>query len=176
MFNNLTVVIPVKCKPEHLIPFMKEMGWLFKSAKTIVIDSGGGENLKAYSHVYIKKDVPLWEARRLGYDAADTKFILNLDSDTILSKKYINEALNLLEKTESIAVAIDYEECQGHYAFGTSLWKTPWLKKLYDWTNHKRVCECLYMWWKIHQVRQRLETLPYRAKHLKSCSSTVEVL
>ena len=104
-----------------------------------------------------------------------TKYVLNLDSDTILPKKYVEIALNLFEFDSDIAViALDYEETQGHLAYGTSIWRTEILKKLYDWREHPAEdCECIHMWKKVHmwnsvhQTKLRIGTLPYRAKHLR---------
>ena len=68
-----------------------------------------------------------------------------------------------------VVVAIDYEKPQGHLAFGTSIWRTEVLKQLYDWESEKvGDCECIHMWKKVHCAGLQIETLPYRAKHLKS--------
>jgi cellulose synthase/poly-beta-1,6-N-acetylglucosamine synthase-like glycosyltransferase len=109
------------------------------------------------------------EARKIGYHFVDTPYILNLDVDTILPQGFIEESLKLLESSISLTmVAIDYKNPQGHYAFGTSLWKTEILKELYDYTGFKetRRCECLYMIDKLRNAGYKLETLPFRAVHI----------
>jgi len=168
MFSELTVAIPVKRENSMLLEkFLDEMKWLFQMARVVVVDSYGGQLLKPYCWKYITKDATLAEARKLCYAEVETRFTLNLDDDTVLPKQYVEEALKLLEQPEVIVVAIDYEKIQGHYAFGTSLWKSEWLKKLYDWKDKSGKCECLWMWAKVHRAHKRIETLPYRAKHLK---------
>lgn len=185
MFQDLTVVIPVK-DPPNLELFIDSMKWLLSNSKVITCDSGGGEALQEYSWKYIQKQVSMWTARRIGYDLVQTDYILNLDVDTVLPINYVKESLKILREDKADAVAIDYEKLQGHYAFGTSLWKTTILKKLYDFSSNiisdgKTIkvgfqmysnlnngwCECTYMFHKLKQNGYRLETLPYRAKHLK---------
>jgi len=182
---DLTIVIPVK-NPLSLEDFIKSNIEVLKDNKVIVIDSGGGETLEPYCEKYFKQDLRMWEARKLGYAEVTTKFTLNLDSDTILPLEYVKEALEILKNDKAEAVAIDYEKLQGHYAFGTSIWKTEQLKKLYDYeinlvsdgkivkvgsrtysTLNNGWCECTYMWRKLKLSGGRLETLPFRAKHLK---------
>jgi len=183
----ISIVIPVK-NPVCLRDFVQENLWAFKEYPLIVIDSGGGELLQSFAQTYIKKDLKFWEARKLGYQYVKTKYILNLDSDVIIPKGYLKEAIKLLERNID-AVSIFYEDvghCQGALEFGISIWKTDVLKKLYDFSMEKvqdgkivKVgsmaystlnngwCECTYMWRKLKFYHGRLETLPFRAKHLK---------
>lgn len=181
--NSLSIVLPVK-NPPNIQLFTELMKPLFEFYPLIVVDSGGGEPLAPYCKFYVQQNCQLWEARQMGYGLAETPFILNLDVDTTLPSKYVEEALNLLKNDKAEAVAIDYENPQGHYAFGTSLWKADWLMKLYDyppkpveklvkvgkqeWVTAFQCgfCECTYMWAKLLRCGGRLETLPYRAKHL----------
>ena len=118
-----------------------------------------------------RPDLSLPLARKLGISQVETKYTLNLDSDTILPDGYIEQALEILEKNQDVvAVAIDYEKLQGHYAFGTSIWRTNILQELYDWRGYTReipICECVCMWQKLRASGGVLETLPTRAKHLK---------
>lgn len=184
-FEDLTIVTPIK-NPLNLELFIKSMEWLLKKPNLlIVVDSGGGEALRKFCWRYFQKDCRMWEARKLGYAEVKTEFTLNLDSDTVLPLKYMEEALNLLKSDKAEAVAIDYEKLQGHYAFGTSIWKTEILRKLYDYPPNPveklikvgkqewvtafqcGFCECTYMWSRLLGSGGRLETLPYRAKHLK---------
>jgi len=185
---NLTIVIPVK-KPPKIDVFIKDNLWLLENAETIVVDSGGGERLEQFSKIYVKKEVPFWEARKIGYGRVQTKHILNLDADVIVPKGYVEDALALLQN-KADAVSIFYEDvnhCQGALEYGVSMWKTQVLRELYDFsmdkvmdgrivkvgsmaysTLHHGWCECTYMWRKLKNAGGRLETLPYyRAKHLK---------
>jgi len=158
---------------------------LLKDNIFIVVDSGGGEKLRPYCVLYLNERLPFWEARKLAYKYVTTKFILNLDSDNVPPLDYVKQAMNLLKDDKAEAVAIDYEQPLGHPAFGTSLWKTTWLKEFYDFhpeihdetirvepgkwliTSKNNFCECTYMWHKLKLSGGRLETLPYRAVHLK---------
>lgn len=183
----LSIVIPIK-NPPDLDCFIKGNTLIFSEHPPIVIDSGGGEALEKFASIYKKENLKFWEARKLGYSFADTPYVLNLDADVIVPNVYIEEAVKLLE-TKAEAVSIFYEDvahCQGALEFGCSIWKTEILKKLYDFsmntvTDGKIVkvgsmaystlnhgwCECTYLWRKLKNSGGRLETLPYRAKHLK---------
>jgi len=171
VLEELSVVIPVKrTKAFNPLPnFIKQMDWLWRdNARIIVIDSGGGENLKPFCHKYIEVNIPFWEARRLGYVNVQTVYTMNLDDDNIVPKDYVLEALNILStNSEVVVVAIDYDILQGHLGFGTSVWKTNVLKELYDWKRGVGQCECVWMWSKVRRAGYKLETLPYRAKHLR---------
>jgi hypothetical protein len=168
MFEDLTVVTPtIHGQHPHFRVFVESMSWLFKSAKVIVVDSDDGELIKPFCYEYLKIKVPLWEARKIGILKVKTKLTLNLDDTVVITSNYVSEALKLLEMAEVYAVAIDYERLIGHYGFGTSIWKTEILKQIYDWTPEKHLCECTYMWAKLLRCGGRLETLPFRAKHLK---------
>jgi hypothetical protein len=184
---DITIVIPVK-NPPNLDVFIKENSNIFSRCSIIVVDSGGGEPLKNLAQIYIRKNVSFWEARKLGYTHVETPFILNLDIDVIVPQGYIEDALALLKK-EADAVSIFYEDvghCQGALEFGVSMWKTEILRELYDFSMDKVMdgrivkvgsmvystlnngwCECTYMWRKLKLSGGRLETLSFRAKHLK---------
>jgi hypothetical protein len=192
--EDLTIVIPIK-NPPNISVFIKENEWLLKSkANKVIVDSGGGRifqgarKLGFLPLLYEARDCLIWEARKLGYEYAVTPFTLNLDVDTIINCLYVDQALGILKKKKAQAVAIDYERLQGHYAFGTSIWRTKILKKLYDyppaavdklikvgqqqWVTafQNGFCECTYMWSHLIKSGGRLETLDFRAKHLKSNS------
>jgi len=183
--HDLTIVIPVKDPPD-LQRFVKENLEVLSASKKVVIDSRRGEQLgRLPNTLLLQKQVPMWEARRLGYEEAKTPFTLNLDADTILPNGYVLDSLNVLRKNSCDAVAIDYDPPQGHYAFGTSIWRTELLKKLYDyppkaveklikvgeqeWITafQNGFCECTYMWTRLIRSGGRLETLGYKATHLK---------
>jgi hypothetical protein len=186
-FADLTVVIPVK-DPPHLQSFIKGNLPLLRDNLVIVVDSAGGELLREVCWRYIKQTVPFWQARKLGYEETTTKFTLNLDVDVIVPEGYVEDALMLLKK-DADGVSIFYEDvnhCQGALEFGVSLWKTEVLRRLYDFsmdlvsdgkiikvgsqaysTLNNGWCECTYMFRKLKNAGGRLETLPYRAKHLK---------
>lgn len=192
LFEDLTVVIPVTDEePRPIKQFLEENSELFKESFLVVIDGGlrNGLALKDSAHTYLVAEVHFWEARKLGYTKVETPFTLNLDSDVILPVDYVKDALTLLRQNKADAVAIFHEdvvECQGALAYGTSLWKTEILQKLYDFSMLKVAdgkivkvgsmayatlnngwCECTYMFRKLKAINGRLETLPYRAVHLK---------
>jgi hypothetical protein len=189
--KELTIVIPIK-NPPNLELFINENSDLLKStAHKIIIDSGGGEafrkarDLGFLPLLYEARDLPFWEARKFGYGYAVTPFTLNLDCDVVPPIAYIEDALALLmEKAD--AVSIHFEPIHtGHLEFGVSMWKTSVLIKLYDYPPRPveklikvgkqewvaafqcGFCECSYMWSRLLNSGGRLETLPYKAKHLK---------
>jgi len=184
---HLSVVVPVK-HPRNMEAFILGNTDLFKNTFLIVVDSGGGEPLSKIAKTYVRQDLKFWEARKLGYAHVETPYLLNLDSDVIVPYGYITDALNLLE-TKADAVSIFYEDivhCQGALEFGASVWKTEVLRRLYDFsidvvsdgkivkvgsqaysTLNNGWCECTYMFRKLKLVGGRLETLPFRAKHLR---------
>jgi uncharacterized protein (DUF2237 family) len=186
--NSLTIVVPVK-NPPNLEEFIRGNMHIFSKYPLIVIDSGYGEALEKHAKIYVNKDLKFWQARKLGIEKVITDFTLNLDADVIVPKGYVENALALLKK-EADAVSIFYVDvghCQGALEFGVSVWKTEVLKKLYDFSLDKAMdgkivkvgsmaystlnhgwCECTYMWRKLKNAGGRLETLPYRAKHLKN--------
>jgi len=170
----LTVVIPIKEQKGITQAFLESNKWVFIKYHPVVIDSGGGEALKSYSRIYIKKDIPFWEARKLGYSLVKTPFTLNLDADVIVPNGYVQGGLELLEQANIGAVSIFFEDdgagLRPHWGtlqYGISLWRTELLKRLYDYERSNGYCECVYMWRKLEQNGFRIETLPMRAKHLK---------
>lgn len=184
----LTIVTPVKCgDPSILTAFIEGNMKVLKEHPFVVIDSGGGQSLQSIATTYLKRNVPFWTARKLGYEYVQTECILNLDSDVIVPKGYIEQALEVLKNAD--AVSIFYEDaghCQGALEFGVSIWKTNVLRELYDFSIDKVMdgkivkvgsmafstlnhgwCECVYLWRKLKENGYKLETLPYRAKHLR---------
>jgi hypothetical protein len=185
--QTLTLVIPIK-NPPAIQQFLEENTNVLNEYPLIVIDSGGGELLTSHPNAhYVQRNIPMWEARQLGYSLVQTPFTLNLDCDVVVPESYIPEGLELLN-TKADAVSIFYEEItHGTLEYGVSMWKTDILRKLYDFsygvisdgkivkvgsqaysTLKNGWCECIYMWRKLKACGGRLETLPYyRAKHLK---------
>lgn len=144
---RLTIVLPIK-ETEELRNYLLSLHSYLTQYPTIIID-----------------EFNLSDARRYGIDKVDTEYTLCLDLDTILPEGYIERAIEILVNPDVAVVAIDYERLQGHLAFGTSVWKTDILRKLYDWKNID--CECIHMWKRVHSSGYLIETLPIRAKHIK---------
>jgi len=184
--HDLTVVIPVRAPPD-LDGFIKGNLSILSMIRKVVVDSGGGEPLgQLPSTHWLQRKVPMWEARRLGYEEVKTPFTLNLDADTVLPNGYVQESLNIIRKNLCDTVAIDYDPPQGHYAFGTSIWRTELLKKLYDyppravdrlikvgeqeWVTafQNGFCECTYMWARLLRSGGKLENPGYKARHIKN--------
>lgn len=170
----LTIVIPVKEQLGIASEFLEGNKEIFVKYPTIVVDSGGGESLKTYCGTYLKKHIPFWEARKLGYSIVKTPFTLNLDADIIIPKGYIEKALEILQQPKIGAVSTFFEDngigLRPHWGtlqYGISLWRTELLQSLYDYQKPNDFCECLYMWRKLEKSGFRLETIPMRAKHLK---------
>lgn len=191
-YPETTIVIPVK-NPPDIDSFIVGNKQLFAKCSMIVVDSGGGERLSAYSDIYEKRDCSFWVARRWAYDRVKTKLTLNLDADVILPPKFLQTATALIQ--EKVAAAsifyIDVGHCQGALEFGASLWRSSVLKKLYDFSFDVALpgkivkvgeysyaalnngwCECTYMWRKLKDAGLKLETVDglslNRAVHLHS--------
>jgi hypothetical protein len=186
--SDLSIVTPVK-NPPDIRGFIRGNFQLLKQTPLIVIDSGGGKRLGHFATWYFEQCFPFWTARKFGYDKVYTKYVLNLDCDVVVPEGYIKAAIELLD-SRADAVSIFYEDvnhCQGALEYGVSIWKTELLKRLYDFSlsivsngNILKVgsqaysdlangwCECTYMWRKLKTTGGKLETLPYRAKHLRS--------
>lgn len=186
--NLLSIVIPVKEQVDVITEFILRNKPYLESYNVIIIDSGGGESLKTYSFEYIYKNVPLWEARRIGYDLAKTEYILNLDSDVIIPENYIEKALVKFKEIPKLAcISIFFEDVSknaGVLEYGVSIWKTDIVRKLYDYNPRQRnqtivqvsertftmteypYCECSYMWKRAVKAGYKIETLNMRAKHI----------
>lgn len=188
MRMKITIIIPVK-NPIDLDTFLAKNGELLKEMETIVIDSGGGEKLREIASIYQKKRCSIWQARRAGLKLASEEFVLNLDSDVIIPKKYIEKALSIFAKKPKVgAVSIFFGNIanQGALEFGISIWRKEVMKELYDYNPREMTnlpiikvkprfyvqaefpyCECTYMWRRLIESGYKLETLNLRAKHLK---------
>jgi hypothetical protein len=169
----LAIIISCNEKSELVSKSIDENFSTISKYPLIVINKSGGEKFSTlHNAIVINQDTSLSFSRRFALEFVKEKYVLCLDVDTILPEDYIDKALKILESRPEVAViAIDYEESQGHYAFGTSIWKTDVLKKLYDWrlnnNTDSSMCECIYMWKKVRGNNYKIETLPMRAKHLK---------
>jgi len=110
--HDLTIVILVK-NPPDLERFIRENFRILSASWKIIVDSGGGKGLsKLPNTLWIQRQVPMWEARKIGYGEVKTPFTLNLDVDTVLPDGYVQESLNILRKNSCDAVAIDYDPPQ----------------------------------------------------------------
>ena len=183
--HDLTIVIPVRAQPD-LDGFIKGNLSILSVTRKVVVDSGDAEPLGHLPNtIWLQRRASMWEARILGYGEVKTTFTLNLDVDTIIPNGYVQESLKVLRKNSCDAVAIDYDPPQGHYAFGTSIWRTDLLRKLYDyppkaveklvrvgereWVTafQNGFCECTYMWARLIRSEGTLENLGYKATHIK---------
>jgi len=179
---NLTILISC-CEEDSLVErSMQENYEILVKYPLIIVDRKGGDKFVQFEQQgnmdiqYFAQDTSFWFARRFGLEFVKTKYVLCLDVDTILPHQYIEQAIELLEKDSKIgAVALWYAlpDKQLHTAFGTSIWRTEELKKLYDWrlTNPPtdiNKCECEYMWGKLAKAGLRVETLSMKAIHLKN--------
>lgn len=172
---NLTILIPCSEKPELVERSIEENEKLFSSYPVIVVNKEGGDLFKMFALVVFDQNTSFWFARRFGLEFVKTKYVLNLDVDTVLPEGYVEQAIEILEKNpDVIAIALDYAPpyAQNHLAFGTSIWRTDTLKELYDWrlTDRQafRPCECEYMWKKVEEAHKHIRSLPMQAKHLKT--------
>lgn len=182
MLENLTIVTPIK-ETKSLLDWYNRMKWLLEKTEWTIIDSGGGKELESLCSQYIAAvDVTFYEARKIGYHHVTSPLTLNLDAFTILPQEYVDEALTLLSSKEADCCAIDYEPSLGHYGYGTSMWRTDILNKLYDYVPKlMRVsnrdskgeyhileysfCECNYMWNTLVTSKHKFVPLFYKAKN-----------
>ena len=177
--KKITIALPVFEEPEIVAKFIECNMEILEKYPLIVIDRKGGEALKEHASFYRKTccptiGLPLGSSRRFLIRRGQTEFTLNLDVDVLLPRNFVEESLKKFEDPKVAVVALDYENLQGHLAFGPSIWKTEILQKLYDWEFRKtRKCECIYMWDKVHKAKYKIETLCMRAKHLRSVGTLI---
>jgi hypothetical protein len=172
---DLTILIPCAEKPELVEQSIQENEKLFSSYPIIVVNKEGGQLFNIFALFVFNQNTSWWFARRFGLEFVKTKYVLNLDVDTVLPEGYVEKAIEILETRPEVgAVALNYAKPynQTHLAFGTSIWRTEQLKELYDWRltvidQSKNLCECRYMWHKLDTKSLKVETLPMEAKHLK---------
>jgi hypothetical protein len=178
--DTVTLVLPVMEEPEVVYKFIEGNKDILKKFPLLVLDLKGGEPLKEYAFFYKKTrcptiGMPLGSSRRFLIRRVQTEFTLNLDVDVLLPKNFVTKALTRFADSKVAAVALDYENSQGHLAFGPSLWRTKILQELYNWEIWKtKECECIYMWKKAHQANYKIKTLNMRAKHLKSLGEIIK--
>jgi hypothetical protein len=174
----LTILIPVYEKESIVEKFIEGNREILSKFPLIVVNREGGSRLRQFPNVtYLYDDyreLPFWDARRLGLSFVKTRYVLNLDVDTILPLQYIEDAIYFLEHMEDLdVVAINYKKPhnQDHPSFGTSIWRTEVMSKLYDYKpeNYPNcICECKYMWNKmIENNIVGLTLLKYEAIHLR---------
>jgi len=177
--KKVTIALPVFEEPEIVAKFIDGNKEILQKYPVIIIDRKGGEALKQYASFYRKTccptiGLPLGRSRRFLIRRVQTEFTLNLDVDVLLPRNFVKESLQKFEEPKVAVVALDYEDPQGHLAFGPSIWRTEILQKLYDWELLKtKKCECIYMWGKVRRAKYRIETLGMRAKHLKSFATLI---
>jgi hypothetical protein len=113
--------------------------------------------------------VGMAKARKWVINQVTTQFLLTLDVDTDLPEGYLEDALRILEFNPKVAcVVIDYEKSQGHYAFGTGVWRTSIVQKLYDYSEvTTQLCECSHLYHKVLVSGYTIESLYCRAVHNK---------
>ena len=169
-YSDLSIVIPIG--PKETVEALKALDEYLMNFK-------GAEVIREFGGT-------IWEARKYGVDKSERPYILCLDVDTRVSEEYIQESIGLIKNDQIDVSAIDYfyPHHQKHPAFGTSIWKTRELKRIYDWkTKPDRLyvkigkgkysnisssfCECEYMWIRCAEEGLRFLELDYRAIHLK---------
>ena len=143
----------------------------FDKYSVVVVDSGGGQVLEPLASIYINKDCTLFEARRLGYKMAKTKYVMNLDSDVLIPLYYPEIAILTLDEQPGVgAISLFYQEIgnRGTLEFGISIWRRNLLASLYDYGSGKGpgYCECNYLWEKLLKTGHRLLTMGMKAYHL----------
>lgn len=179
--NDLTILIPCFESQKIVECSINGNEEILTKYPLIIIDKEGGEAFVQFEQQgntniqYFDQNTSWWFARRFGLEFVKTKYVLNLDVDTVLPEGYVEKAIEILETRPEVgAVALNYAapHIQSHLAFGTSVWRTEQLKELYDWRlapdQSANKCECEYMWGKLAKKNLKVETLPMEAVHLKS--------
>jgi len=174
--ESLTILIPVCENPILIEAMLRKNAKLFSTYPLIVVNRVGGEPFKQLGEriKFFTQQTQWWIARRFGLEFVETKYVLNLDADTVIPLEYPEKAIEILEsKPEVAAVALNYYPPYqlDHLGFGTSIWRTSQLKELYDWRmtpNSTTECECKYMWEKVKEKKMLVETLPFLAKQIKT--------
>lgn len=172
---DLTILIPCFEQEELVKCSIEKNEKLFSSYPVIVVNKWGGDLFKMFALFVFDQNTSFWFARRFGLEFVKTKYVLNLDVDTVIPEGYVEQAIAILEAHSEVgAVTIEYDEPYNnnhHIGFGCSVWRTEQLKKFYDWRltsdQQFRICECEYMWKKLREKSLKVEVLPMRATHLK---------
>ena len=166
---DLTILIPCCEKDEIVERSIQENYEILVKYPLVIVDKKGGDkfiSLEQQGNIniqYFDQDTSFWFARRFGLEFVKTKYVLNLDADTILPEGYIEEAIRILETHPEIgAVTAEYADPfnnNHHKGFGNSIWRTEQLKELYDWRltqgQEFKPCECEYMWNKLEKKRKK---------------------
>ena len=188
--NELTIAIIIK-DPPKIKEFLEGNKDYLEQYFVLVINSSGGSSYAPFADLYEEKQLCLAEARKYIIGLIQTPYVLILDADVIIPEGYPEMALQLLKEGKVDAISIFYEDVthnRGTLEFGCSIWKTKVLQELYDYsfsinnsnkalvqvgphhwsTLNNGWCECTYMWGKIKKYNLLLETLPFRARHLRT--------
>jgi cellulose synthase/poly-beta-1,6-N-acetylglucosamine synthase-like glycosyltransferase len=172
---SLTIIIPVYEHPSVIAKFLIGNKKILAKYPIVIVVKGRSQELEELPNctATVNNDATFWEARRIGLRDVKTKYVLNLDVDTILPDGYIERAIEWLEDCPKVGiVTINYQKPynQNHGAFGTSIMRTGDMKKLYDY-NPKNYpycqCECKYMQDKILKSDMGTVTLDLLAVHIK---------
>jgi cellulose synthase/poly-beta-1,6-N-acetylglucosamine synthase-like glycosyltransferase len=170
---SLTISIPVYENSSRVLQFVIGNAEILERYDVIVVNRSGGEELKDFAFKYVELGTAFWIARKYALNYIKSKYVLNLDADTILPDGYIEKAIELLEKCSNIGmVNINYQKpyTQNHGAFGTSIMRVEDMKKLYDYSPldyPNCICECKYMEDKVLKAGMSTVTLEFQALHLK---------
>ncbi len=179
---NLTITIPVFEDPALVATMIKENSAIFSKYPLVIVNKSGGDQFRTIQLgiKFFDRDSTWWDARKFALDYVQTKYVLCLDLDTVLTPQYIERAIAILESRPDVAcVAINYADPhkQDHIAFGTSIWRLDVIKRLYDWDACSgKACECKYMWSKVEAEGMKVETLPIEAKHMRDFQASNTVI
>lgn len=173
--RDVEILLINKKRNPHLREFIFSNMGILDRYRVITVDQGYHNSLSVLSDLYIPHRTKrgLFEARRLAIDKAKTKYAVVLDTDVIVPINYIETARFILKKHSKVgAVSLFYKSMKhrGVLEFGISVWRRALLDALYDYTDekNKEMCECLYMWTRLHDKGFTVEQIaPYKAVHLR---------
>jgi hypothetical protein len=172
-------LIPVYEHPSIIAKFLIGNKKILTNYPVMFVVKGRYQDLEELpnSTIIFNNDASFWEARRIGLEDIKTKYVLNLDVDTILPEGYIERAIGWLEECPKVGIVnINYKfpHKQSHGAFGTSVMRTEDMRKLYDYSPKdypSKPCECQYMREKVLNAGMSSVLLDMEAIHLKDVIS-----
>ena len=129
----IDIIIPVYNTPEEDLKRCLDsiLSSTFKDYKVYIIDDGSKDATKEYLDEYVKdkdnfivKHIPnggVSNARNLGIDISDSKYLTFVDSDDYIEKGFLKEAYDLIENNNLDLIIGGYNEVRNNEIIKTRL-------------------------------------------------------
>ena len=129
----IDIIIPVYNTPEEDLKRCLDsiLSSTFKDYKVYIIDDGSKDATKEYLDEYVKdkdnfivKHIPnggVSNARNLGIDISDSKYLTFVDSDDYIEKDFLKEAYDLIENNNLDLIIGGYNEVRNNEIIKTRL-------------------------------------------------------